>query len=271
MITEGYKIYDKDWTNIFHQEVAPGVIFESMNDEKIYCFYENIIDCIDTVFSIKNKRIAKVVALGEVQEIKSSNHDSSTYWTNKLKIIEELDTSKLMAELNIGFNNIGYCNTGHNNKGNFNSGDFNNGNCNSGSTNNGNRNTGNYNWGDGNTCGFNQGADNTSVGNIGKRNTGIGNYGNSNTGYFCKGDKLTGFFNTSIPTRYFNQEVTPLEHAQATQVIGELYDYITEADDFSFDNVSIHTLAKLPHFNIKIFEQYCERLKQLVKKENIHE
>ncbi len=136
---EGYKVFKPDWTcNGFQYEV--GKTFEE--DVTPSCcnrgfhFCKELKDCFNYYpFNPENK-VAKVIALGEIDE----ESDDSKCCTNKIQIVEEISWEDVLRMVNLGKGNAGLCNSG-----NWNSGDCNSGDCNSGDWNSGNRNSGDWN------------------------------------------------------------------------------------------------------------------------------
>ena len=198
---EGFKVFEPDWTcRGFQYEV--GKTFEE-DVTPVCCdggfhFCKELKDCFNYYpFNPENK-VAKVVALGEIDE----KVDGSKCCTNKIQIVEEVTWEDVLRMVNLGKANSGFCNTGNrntgdSNTGNCNTGDSNTGNRNTGNRNTGNRNTGNCNTGYWNTGNCNTGDSNTGNRNTGNRNTGNCNTGDSNTGYWNTGNRNTGDWNLS--------------------------------------------------------------------------
>ena len=138
-IMEGYKVFEPDWTcNGFQYEV--GKTFEE--DVTPSCFHrgfhfcKKLKDCFNCYPFNPDNKVAKVVALGEIDE----GSDDSKCCTNKIQIVEEISWEDVLRMVNLGKGNAGLCNSGDGNSGNWNSGNWNSGNCNSG-----NRNSGDWN------------------------------------------------------------------------------------------------------------------------------
>ena len=131
-------------------------------------------DCLSYYSFDPDNKVAKVIALGEIDE----KLDDSKCCTNKIQIVEEISWEDVLRMVNLGEGNAGLCN----------SGDYNTGHRNTGGYNTGNKNTGNYNTGDWNTGSFNAGNWNTGYRNTGDYNTGNWNTGSCNTGNWNTGD-----------------------------------------------------------------------------------
>ena len=192
---EGYKVFEPDWTCRGFQYVVGKTYEEDVTPvccDRGFHFCEELKDCFNYYpFNPKNK-VAKVVALGEVDE----ESDNSKCCTNKIQIVEEITWEEVLRIVNLGKANNGLCNTGNCNTGDWNTGDWNTGNKNTGHRNTGNCNTGKCNTGDCNTGDCNTGNRNTGNKNTGHRNTGNCNTGNCNTGDCNTGDCNTGNRNT---------------------------------------------------------------------------
>ena len=128
---EGYKVFEPDWTcrgfqyevgKTFEEDVTPSCCNRGFH------FCKELKDCFNYYPFNPDNKVAKVIALGEIDE--------------------ESDDSKC-------------CNSGDWNSGNRNSGDWNSGNRNSGNRNSGNRNSGDCNSGDWNKTNFSNGCFNT--------------------------------------------------------------------------------------------------------------
>ena len=166
---EGYKVFKPDWTcrgfqyevgKTFEEDVTPVCCNRGFH------FCKELKDCFNYYDFNPDNKVAKIVALGEIDE-KSNN---SKCCTNKIQIVEEITWEEVLRMVNLGKANSGLCNTG-----NYNTGDCNTGNYNTGDCNTGNYNTGNYNTGDCNTGDY----------NTGNYNTGNWNLSSFNSGCFC--------------------------------------------------------------------------------------
>ena len=179
----GYKVFNPDWTcRGFQYEV--GKTFEE--DVKPSCcnrgfhFCKELKDCFNYYTFNPNNKVAKVVAMGELDE----ESDGSKCCTNKIQIVEEISWEDVLRTVNLGKGNAGFSNSGNSNSGNSNSGDWNSGNSNSGDWNSGDSNSGNRNSGDWNS---------------GNRNSGDWNSGDWNSGDWNKTNFSNGCFNTEEP------------------------------------------------------------------------
>lgn len=199
---EGYKVFEPDWTcRGFQYEV--GKTFEE--DVTPFCcvigfhFCKKLIDCFNYYnFDPKNK-VAKVIALGEIDE----EYNGEKCCTNKIQIVKEISWEDVLRMVNIGAGNVGL-----NNVGDCNNGDYNFGNYNRGNNNIGLGNIGDYNIGKRNRGSLNTGNRNIGKCNSGNYNKGIYNSGNCNCGDYNSGDwnmtdHAQGCFNTDEQTLYF--------------------------------------------------------------------
>jgi len=187
---EGYKVFRHDWTcRGFQYEV--GKIFE-MDATPLCCnkgfhFCKELRDCFSYYPFNPDNKVAKVIALGEVDE----SPDHSQYCTNKIQIAEEISWEDVLRMVNSGRGNTGKYNSGNYNSGDYNSGNYNSGGHNSGNYNSGDCNSGNYNSGD---C------------NSGDYNSGNHNHGDWNRGDWNKTNFSDGCFNTEESKIYlFNK------------------------------------------------------------------
>jgi hypothetical protein len=153
---KGYKVFDPDWTcrgfryevgKTFEEDVMPKCC------EAGFHFCKELKDCFNYYPFNPDNKVAKVIALGEIDE--ASNN--SKCCTNKIQIVEEISWEDVLRMVNLGKGNIGFCNSGKHNSGNWNSGNWNSGNYNSGNDNSGNHNSGNHNSGDDNSGNWNSG------------------------------------------------------------------------------------------------------------------
>lgn len=133
-MVKGYKVFNPDWTckgfqyevrKIFEEDVIPSCC------SKGFHFCKELKDCFNYYPFNPDNKVAKVVALGELDE----ESDGNKCCTNKIQIVEEISWEDVLRIVNLGKGNSGLCN----------SGDYNSGLCNSGDWNRGNRNSGNYN------------------------------------------------------------------------------------------------------------------------------
>jgi len=166
---KGFKVFEPDWTcRGFHYAV--GKTFEEdvtpVCCDRGFHFCKELKDCFNYYDFDPDNKVAKVVALGEIDE----GSDNSKCCTNKIQIVEEITWEEVLSMVNLGKANSGLCNTGNRDTGHFNTGNCNTGNCNTGNKNTGNFNTGYCNTGDRNT---------------GNCNTGDWNLSSFNSGCFC--------------------------------------------------------------------------------------
>ena len=162
---EGYKVFEPDWTcrgfqyeagKTFEEDVTPSCCNRGFH------FCKELKDCFNYYPFNPDNKVAKVIALGEIDE----ESDDSKCCTNKIQIVEEISWEDVLRMVNLGKGNAGLCNSGNRNSGDCNSGDCNSGDCNSGNCNSGNRNSGdcnsgNRNSGDWNNTNFSNGCFNT--------------------------------------------------------------------------------------------------------------
>ena len=215
---EGYKVFEPDWTcrgfqyevgKTFEEDVTPSCCNRGFH------FCKELKDCFNYYPFNPDNKVAKVIALGEIDE----ESDDSKCCTNKIQIVEEISWEDVLRMVNLGKGNAGLCNSGdwnsgdwnsgdwnsgNRNSGNRNSGDWNSGDCNSGDWNSGNRNSGNRNSGDCNSGDWNSGDCNSGDWNSGNRNSGDcnsgdWNSGNRNSGNWNKTNFSNGCFNTEEP------------------------------------------------------------------------
>ena len=177
-IMEGYKVFEPDWTcrgfqyevgKTFEEDVTPSCCNRGFH------FCKELKDCFNYYSFNPDNKVAKVIALGEIDE----ELDDSKCCTNKIQIVEEISWEDVLRMVNLGKGNAGLCNSGNWNSGDWNSCDWNSGNCNSGNWNSGDWNSGNRNSGD--------------------WNSGDWNSGNRNSGDWNKTNFSNGCFNTEEP------------------------------------------------------------------------
>lgn len=174
---KGYKVFNPDWTCLGFQYEVGKTYEEDVTPKccnKGFHFCKELKDCFSYYSFDPDNKVAKVIALGEIDE----KLDDSKCCTNKIQIVEEISWEDVLRMVNLGEGNAGLCN----------SGDYNTGHRNTGGYNTGNKNTGNYNTGDWNTGSFNAGNWNTGYRNTGDYNTGNWNTGSCNTGNWNTGD-----------------------------------------------------------------------------------
>lgn len=176
---KGYKVFNPDWTCLGFQYEVGKTYEEDVTPKccnKGFHFCKELKDCFSYYSFDPDNKVAKVIALGEIDE----KLDDSKCCTNKIQIVEEISWEDVLRMVNLGEGNAGFCNGGNYNTGDGNTGDYNTG-C---------KNTGNYNTGD-----WNIGSRNTGNCNTGHRNTGDYNTGNWNTGSCNTGNWNTGDYN----------------------------------------------------------------------------
>ena len=213
---EGYKVFEPDWTcrgfqyevgKTFEEDVTPSCCNRGFH------FCKELKDCFNYYPFNPDNKVAKVIALGEIDE----ESDDSKCCTNKIQIVEEISWEDVLRMVNLGKGNAGLCNSGDCNSGNrnsgnrnsgdCNSGNRNSGNCNSGNRNSGNRNSGDCNSGDWNSGDCNSGDWNSGDWNSGDCNSGDCNSGNRNSGDCNSGDCNSGDWNkTNFSNGCFNTE-----------------------------------------------------------------
>ena len=210
---EGYKVFEPDWTcrgfqyevgKIFEEDVTPSCCNRGFH------FCKELNDCFNYYPFNPDNKVAKVIALGEIDE----ESDDSKCCTNKIQIVEEISWEDVLRMVNLGKENAGFCNSGdwnsgdcnsgdwnsgNRNSGNRNSGDWNSGDCNSGDCNSGDWNSGDWNSGNRNSGNRNSGDWNSGDWNSGNRNSGNRNSGNRNSGDWNKTNFSNGCFNTEEP------------------------------------------------------------------------
>ena len=121
---EGYKVFEPDWTcrgfqyevgKTFEEDVTPSCCNRGFH------FCKELKDCFNYYPFNPDNKVAKVIALGEIDE----ELDDSKCCTNKIQIVEEISWEDVLRMVNLGKGNAGLCNSGDRNSGNRNSGDWN--------------------------------------------------------------------------------------------------------------------------------------------------
>ena len=195
---EGYKVFEPDWTyrgfqyevgKTFEEDVTPSCCNRGFH------FCKELKDCFNYYPFNPDNKVAKVIALGEIDE----ESDDSKCCTNKIQIVEEISWEDVLRMVNLGKGNAGLRNSGNRNSGNCNSGDCNSGNRNSGDCNSGNCNSGDCNSGDCNSGNRNSGDWNSGDCNSGDCNSGNCNSGDWNSGDWNNTNFSNGCFNTQEP------------------------------------------------------------------------
>ena len=161
-----------------------------MKEKPIICkrgfhFCEKVADCFQYYKFDSDNKVAEIEAYGELD----LEEDGNKHYTNKIKIVRELNWYEILNLVNTGKNCTGLCNSGDCNSGDWNSGNWNSGNWNSGDCNSGNKNSGNWNSGDRNNGNWNSGDRNN-----GNCNSGDWNYASNCVGCFNTIDKPIMFF-----------------------------------------------------------------------------
>lgn len=123
---KGYKVFEPDWTcrgfqyevgKTFEEDITPSCCNRGFH------FCKELKDCFNYYSFNPYNKVAKVIALGEIDE----KSDDSKCCTNKIQIIEEISWEDVLRMVNLGKGNAGLCNTGNNNTGNRNTGNSNTG------------------------------------------------------------------------------------------------------------------------------------------------
>ena len=143
---KGYKVFNPDWT-CRDMQYEVGKTYE-MEGKPIICnkgfhFCKKAADCFQYYRFNSNNKVAEIEAYGELNCVGGENK----YFTNKIKIIRELNWHEVLDLVNTGKSCTGLCNDG-----NCNSGDWNSGNYNSGVWNSGDHKSGDWNRWDWNTA-----------------------------------------------------------------------------------------------------------------------
>ena len=121
---EGYKVFEPDWTcrgfqyevgKTFEEDVTPSCCNRGFH------FCKELKDCFNYYPFNPDNKVAKVIALGEIDE----ELDDSKCCTNKIQIVEEISWEDVLRMVNLGKGNAGLWNSGDWNSGNRNSGDWN--------------------------------------------------------------------------------------------------------------------------------------------------
>lgn len=121
---EGYKVFEPDWTcrgfqyevgKTFEEDVTPSCCNRGFH------FCKELKDCFNYYPFNPDNKVAKVIALGEIDE----ESDDNKCCTNKIQIVEEISWEDVLRMVNLGKGNAGLCNSGDCNSGDWNSGDWN--------------------------------------------------------------------------------------------------------------------------------------------------
>lgn len=122
----GYKVFELDWTcrgfqyevgKTFEEDVIPSCCSNGFH------FCKELKDCFNYYPFNPDNKVAKVVALGELDE----ESDGSKCCTNKIQILEEISWEDVLRMVNLGKGNTGLRNSGNWNSGNWNNTNFSNG------------------------------------------------------------------------------------------------------------------------------------------------
>lgn len=123
---EGYKVFEPDWTcrgfqyavgKTFEEDVTPSCCNRGFH------FCKELKDCFNYYPFNPDNKVAKVIALGEIDE----ESDDSKCCTNKIQIVEEISWEDVLRMVNLGKGNAGLCNSGNRNSGDCNKTNFSNG------------------------------------------------------------------------------------------------------------------------------------------------
>lgn len=123
---EGYKVFEPDWTcrgfqyevgKTFEEDVTPSCCNRGFH------FCKELKDCFNYYPFNPDNKVAKVIALGEIDE----ESDDSKCCTNKIQIVEEISWEDVLRIVNLGKGNAGLYNSGDYNSGNRNKTNFSNG------------------------------------------------------------------------------------------------------------------------------------------------
>ena len=185
-----YKVFNPDWTcrgfkyqvgKTYEEEASPSICGRGFH------FCKKLADCFNYYnFDPKNK-VAEIDALGDIAD------GDDKCCTNKIKIVKEITWYEVLAMVNTGKGNAGFCNSGSQNTGDWNSGDRNSGDWNSGDWNSGTQNSGNWNSGDCNSGNWNSGDCNSGDFNMSDNNAGCFNVDDHKLLFFDKETDLTWY------------------------------------------------------------------------------
>lgn len=125
-VVKGFKVFNPDWTcnpNGKPFQYAVGGTYEEdvkpMVCDRGFHFCEKAADCFNYYQFNPENKVAKVLALGEVDT------DGTKSCTNKIQIVREIPWAELLEIVNTGKGCTGLCNSGDWNKCNFSNGCFN--------------------------------------------------------------------------------------------------------------------------------------------------
>lgn len=120
------KVFKPDWTcrgfqyevgKTFEEDVTPSCCNRGFH------FCKELKDCFNYYPFNPDNKVAKVIALGEIDE----ESDDSKCCTNKIQIVEEISWEDVLRMVNLGKGNAGLCNSGNRNSGDWNKTNFSNG------------------------------------------------------------------------------------------------------------------------------------------------
>ena len=98
---EGYKVFEPDWTcrgfqyevgKTFEEDVTPSCCNRGFH------FCKELKDCFNYYPFNPDNKVAKVIALGEIDE----ESDDSKCCTNKIQIVEEISWEDVLRMVNLG-------------------------------------------------------------------------------------------------------------------------------------------------------------------------
>ena len=251
---KGYKVFEPDWTcrgfqyevgKTFEEDVTPSCCNRGFH------FCKELKDCFNYYPFNPDNKVAKVIALGEIDE----ESDDSKCCTNKIQIVEEISWEDVLRMVNLGKGNAGLCNSGNRNSGDWNSGN----------RNTGNRNTGDCNSGDWNKTNFSNGCFNTEEPKIFLFNK------PSDWTYRDWLDSDARYLLNQIPRNVvdwiWSCDMTDeeKEHHPEYEVVGGYLKILDESEcgQLWWDSLSEHKkniIKSIPNFEAKIFEQ-CTGIK----------
>ena len=269
---EGYKVFEPDWTcrgfqyevgKTFEEDVTPSCCNRGFH------FCKELKDCFNYYSFNPDNKVAKVVALGEIDE----ESDDSKCCTNKIQIVEEISWEDVLRMVNLGKGNAGFRNSGDRNSGNCNSGDRNSGNWNSGDRNSGDRNSGNWNSGNCNSGDRNSGDWNSGDRNSGDRNSGDWNKTNFSNGCFNTEEPKIFLFNKPSDWTYrdwLNSDARYLLNQIPRNVVDWIY-----SDDMTDEEKEQHPECEVVGGYLKLLDEsgcgqlwwdsLSERYKNIIK------
>ena len=232
---KGYKVFNPDWTcRGFKYEV--GKIYEiNSNNGFGFHFCERVVDCFNYYSFSPSNKVAEIEVLG------ITDTDGIKTYTNKIKIVREINWEDVLKIVNIGKYCSGIRNTGGCNSGNYNSG------C----SNCGNSNTGYCNYGDYNSGRYNLGDYNTGDHNIGDYNVGDWNTASMSYGCFNSVDNCTNITMFNKPS---NWTLETWFFSKARFILNDIPDGADRLQWWNnLCNDNKEAIRELPNFDEKIF------------------